>query len=76
MINLLIFTGTFIGQELLSLQFITNLAHVDFQIYSAKAFICLLLSPLELSNGSLEDYNQLKYRTVFQFIARMSDLSV
>lgn len=47
--NLLV---TFTGQELLGLLFITNLAHVDFQIYSAKAiFICLFLSPLEQCNG-------------------------
>lgn len=47
--NLLV---TFTGQELLGLLFVTNLAHVDFQIYSAKAFfICLFLSPLELCNG-------------------------
>lgn len=73
--NLLV---TFTGQELLGLLCITNLACVDLGIYSAKAFFYLpflFLSALELSNGNLEDYTQLRYGLVSQLTARMSALS-
>lgn len=65
--NLLV---TFTGQELLGLLFITNLACVEFQIYSVAFFICLFLSPLELPRGNLEDYTQLRYRLVSQFYSQ------